>query len=59
VGVRPKLQPPGEPMRDFIIADEAHRGLPGVISLIGIESPGLTCAHEIAKEVLERLRSYR
>ena len=58
VGVRPKLQPPGEPMRDFIIADESARGLPGLINLMGIESPGLTCAHEIANEVLGMLRSY-
>ena len=29
VGVRPKVQAPGEGIRDFIIADESGRGLPG------------------------------
>ena len=56
VGVRPKIQGPGEPARDFIITDEKKRGLPGFIDLIGIESPGLTCAREIAKQVVELLR---
>ena len=52
VGVRPKLQPPGGSVRDFIIREEHEHGLPGLISLIGIESPGLTCAPGIAQEVL-------
>jgi len=52
VGVRPKIQAPGDPPPDFIIADERERGLPGLIDLIGIESPGLTCSREIAKEAL-------
>jgi L-2-hydroxyglutarate oxidase LhgO len=55
VGVRPKLQAPGEPPKDFIIAEESKRGLPGLINLIGIESPGLTCAREIAREVTKFL----
>lgn len=50
-GIRPKLQPPGEPMRDFIIRREADRGLPGLIDLVGIESPGLTAAPAIARYV--------
>lgn len=41
-GIRPKLQAPGEPARDFYIRHEADRGLPGFINLMGIESPGLT-----------------
>jgi L-2-hydroxyglutarate oxidase LhgO len=50
VGVRPKVQAPGDEIRDFIIVNETTRGLPGLVDLIGIESPGLTCSHEIAKE---------
>jgi len=50
-GIRPKLQAPGGPVRDFVIADEAARGLPGLYDLIGIESPGLTAALAIAEEV--------
>lgn len=50
-GVRPKLQGPGQPFRDFVICDEAGRGLPGFINLIGIESPGLTACLSIARMV--------
>ncbi len=55
VGVRPKLTPPGQPLRDFVIAEESKRGLPGLVNLLGIESPGLTCAREIAKEAMKLL----
>ncbi|HLF15537.1 MAG TPA: NAD(P)/FAD-dependent oxidoreductase [Bacteroidota bacterium] len=55
VGVRPKIQKPGEESRDFIIAEESSRGLPGLVNLIGIESPGLTCAAEIARMVFRQL----
>ena len=41
-GIRPRLQKLSEPPRDFIINDEASRGFPQFINLIGIESPGLT-----------------
>jgi L-2-hydroxyglutarate oxidase LhgO len=50
-GIRPKLQGPGQAVRDFVIAEEAGRGLPGLVSLIGIDSPGLTSALSIAEEV--------
>ena len=50
-GVRPKLQAKGEGFRDFVIRDEADKGLPGLINLIGIESPGLTASPAIAKYV--------
>jgi 2-hydroxyglutarate dehydrogenase len=53
-GIRPKLQGPGEGFRDFVIAEESARGLPGFVSLGGIDSPGLTSAPAIAEEV-ERL----
>ena len=52
-GIRPKLQGPGEGFRDFIIKHEEERGLPGFINLIGIESPGLTCAPAIANHVAD------
>ncbi len=50
-GIRPKLQGPGEGFRDFIIRNEEDRGLPGLINLIGIESPGLTASLSIARLV--------
>jgi L-2-hydroxyglutarate oxidase LhgO len=47
-GIRPKIQNPGGPIRDFYIKDESERGYPGFINLIGIESPGLTSSIAIA-----------
>jgi L-2-hydroxyglutarate oxidase LhgO len=54
-GIRPKIQPPGGGIRDFVIHHEADRGLPGLISLVGIESPGLTCALAIGDMVKRTL----
>ena len=50
-GIRPKLQRPGEAFQDFVIAHEEKTGFPGLINLIGIESPGLTAAPAIARYV--------
>jgi len=50
-GIRPKLQGPGDSFRDFVITHEKKAGLPGLINLIGIESPGLTAALAIARYV--------
>ncbi|HUI64354.1 MAG TPA: NAD(P)/FAD-dependent oxidoreductase [Bacteroidota bacterium] len=54
-GIRPKLQRAGEPARDFVIQEESGRGLPGLINLIGIESPGLTASPAIARHVAAML----
>jgi len=50
-GIRPKLQGPGEAFQDFVIAHEEKTGFPGLINLIGIESPGLTASLAIARYV--------
>jgi len=50
-GIRPKLAPLSEPMRDFVIREEASRGLPGLVDLVGMESPALTSCLAIAEEV--------
>ncbi|MFH1258699.1 MAG: NAD(P)/FAD-dependent oxidoreductase [Elusimicrobiota bacterium] len=55
-GIRPKLQGPGESFRDFIIKEESAQGFPGLINLIGIESPGLTASLAIARMVKENIR---
>ena len=41
-GIRPKLSGPGEPQADFLIDAPAQHGLPGLVQMFGIESPGLT-----------------
>ena len=56
-GIRPRLQRPGGPFRDFVLEEESARGFPGWINLVGIESPGLTCCLEIAREVRSLLRN--
>jgi len=50
-GIRPKLQGPGEAFQDFVIVHEEKTGFPGLINLIGIESPGLTASLAIARYV--------
>ncbi len=56
-GIRPRLQGPGQPFRDFVISEESERGLPGWVNLVGIESPGLTSCLEIARKVRALLGS--
>lgn len=55
-GIRPKLQKPGGPFRDFVIAEESASGVPGLIDLVGIESPGLTSCLAIAARVERMVR---
>ncbi len=50
-GIRPKLQGPKEPFRDFVIWEESDKGFPHFINLIGIDSPGLTSSPAIAEDV--------
>ncbi len=50
-GIHPKIQKPGEPLKDFIIRHEADRGLPQLINLIGIDSPGITSSPAIGRYV--------
>jgi len=54
-GIRPRLSGPGEPPADFMIQGAAEHGVPGLVNLFGIDSPGLTAALAIADEVVERL----
>jgi L-2-hydroxyglutarate oxidase LhgO len=50
-GVRPKLSGPGQPVADFRIDGPRHHGLPGLVNLFGMESPGLTSSLAIADHV--------
>jgi L-2-hydroxyglutarate oxidase LhgO len=54
-GIRPKLRGPGEPQADFLIAGPTDHGMPRLVNLFGIESPGLTASLSIAEDVVKRL----
>lgn len=54
-GIRPKIARPGGSNTDFMIQAEAEHGVPGLINLFGIESPGLTSSLAIATQVGEAL----
>jgi len=43
-GIRPKVAGPGEKAADFMISGPAEHNIPGLVTLMGIESPGLTAA---------------
>jgi L-2-hydroxyglutarate oxidase LhgO len=49
VGIRPKIRGPGEPVQDFRIDGPDTHGVPGLVNLFGIESPGLTSSLAIAE----------
>ena len=50
-GIRPKIVAAGEPDGDFRIDGPQVHGVDGLISLLGIESPGLTASLAIAESV--------
>lgn len=50
-GIRPKLSAVGQPAADFVIQDEGVHGVPGLVNLFGIESPGLTASLALAEAV--------
>jgi L-2-hydroxyglutarate oxidase LhgO len=52
-GIRPKIVPPGAPAQDFVVQGPAAHGVPGLVNLFGIESPGLTASLALADHVLE------
>src|SRR5882724_5736728 len=55
-GIRPKLTGKGEAAADFLIDGPAGHGLPRLVHLFGIESPGLTSSLSIADEVVGQLQ---
>ncbi len=54
-GIRPKLTGPGVAPADFLIDGPADHGMPGLVQMFGIESPGLTSSLSLAQEVVARL----
>lgn len=55
-GIRPKISGPGAPAADFMILGPRHHGVPGLVNLFGIESPGLTACLAIADYVAQALK---
>jgi L-2-hydroxyglutarate oxidase LhgO len=51
-GIRPKTVPQGAPAQDFVIQGPGEHGVPGLIHLFGIESPGLTASLALAERVV-------
>jgi L-2-hydroxyglutarate oxidase LhgO len=51
-GIRPKIVGPDAPAADFVVQGPAVHGLPGLVNLFGIESPGLTSCFALGDEVL-------
>ncbi|EFN59445.1 hypothetical protein CHLNCDRAFT_49999 [Chlorella variabilis] len=54
-GVRPKVAGPGQPAGDFVVQGPHDHGVPGLLNLFGIESPGLTASLAIARRVAAAL----
>jgi L-2-hydroxyglutarate oxidase LhgO len=54
-GIRPRLAGPGEASRDFYISGPSDHGVPGIVNLFGMESPGLTASLAIAEHVAAML----
>jgi L-2-hydroxyglutarate oxidase LhgO len=48
-GIRPKISRQGEPVQDFAIHGPRQHGIPHLVALYGIESPGLTSSLAIAR----------
>jgi len=54
-GIRPKISGPKEPAVDFVVQGPEIHGVPGLVNLYGIESPGLTASMPLADEVVRQL----
>jgi L-2-hydroxyglutarate oxidase LhgO len=56
-GIRPKLSGKGEPQGDFMIDTPVDHGLPGLVQMFGIESPGLTSSLSLGESVADALET--
>jgi L-2-hydroxyglutarate oxidase LhgO len=54
-GIRPKISGPGEPAADFLVQGPETHGVPGLVNLYGIESPGLTASLPLGDAIVDRL----
>jgi L-2-hydroxyglutarate oxidase LhgO len=56
-GIRPKISGPGGPAADFLVQGAETHGVPGLVNLYGIESPGLTASLALADEVVRKIHA--
>ena len=56
-GIRPKISGPNEPAADFLVQGPEEHGVPGLVNMYGIESPGLTASLPLADEAARKLGS--
>src|SRR5690606_2392061 len=56
-GIRPRLSRLSQGAADFRIDTPAAHGVPGLVQLFGIESPGLTSALALAEGVVQAIAS--
>jgi L-2-hydroxyglutarate oxidase LhgO len=54
-GIRPKIAGKGAPAPDFVVQGPRAHGVPGLVQLYGIESPGLTASLALADHVVASL----
>ena len=54
-GIRPKISGPADPAADFVVQGPEVHGVPGLVNMYGIESPGLTASLPLADEVVAKL----
>ena len=57
-GIRPKIVPASAAAGDFVIAGPGDHGIPGLVNLFGIESPGLTASLAIATVTAQALTAH-
>jgi L-2-hydroxyglutarate oxidase LhgO len=54
-GIRPKIVGPSDEAADFCLHGPQQHGVPGLVNLFGIESPGLTSALALGERVVTML----
>jgi L-2-hydroxyglutarate oxidase LhgO len=52
-GIRPKIAMANQAVADFVLQGPGQHGIRGLVNLFGIESPGLTAALAIGREVAD------
>lgn len=55
-GIRARIVGPGEDPGDFLVQGPEEHGIPGLVNLFGIDSPGLTASLALAEEVVRVLK---